>query len=105
LQTVGSARAQAPKPILLYTGAIDKPMPWTVRYQPIQAGGAAQRAAQSAESASCQILQIGNLYLLGVPGEFTTMAGRRLVRAPARRLLADDFASASPPRVRCARPA
>lgn len=27
---------------------------------------------------STQILQIGNTYLVGVPGEFTTMSGRRM---------------------------
>jgi neutral ceramidase len=26
-----------------------------------------------------QIIKIGNLFILGVPGEFTTMAGRRLI--------------------------
>jgi len=28
-----------------------------------------------------QIIRIGNLILLCVPGEFTTMSGRRLIRA------------------------
>jgi neutral ceramidase len=28
-----------------------------------------------------QIIKIGNLVLLCVPGEFTTMSGRRLIRA------------------------
>lgn len=51
---------QHPKPILFNTGGISFPAPWTVRYQPVQ------------------ILQVGNVYLLGVPGEFTTMSGRRL---------------------------
>ncbi len=50
----------APKPILLYTGGIDWPAPWTPEILPLQ------------------IFQIGQLYLVGVPGEFTTMSGRRL---------------------------
>jgi len=49
-----------PKPILLYTGGADYPGPWTPAILPLQ------------------IFQIGQLFLVGVPGEFTTMSGRRL---------------------------
>ncbi|XP_015873926.3 neutral ceramidase 1 [Ziziphus jujuba] len=51
---------QHPKPILLDTGEMVKPYDWAPSILPIQ------------------ILQIGQLAILSVPGEFTTMAGRRL---------------------------
>ena len=51
---------QSPKPILINTGGIKFPAPWTASIVPLQ------------------IFRIGQLYLVGVPGEFTTMAGRRL---------------------------
>ncbi|KAG8371451.1 hypothetical protein BUALT_Bualt13G0088900 [Buddleja alternifolia] len=51
---------QRPKPILLDTGEMDKPYDWAPSILPIQ------------------ILRIGQLVILSVPGEFTTMAGRRL---------------------------
>ncbi|KAI3635889.1 hypothetical protein MIR68_006527 [Amoeboaphelidium protococcarum] len=54
-----------PKPILLNTGEIKKPYLWEPQIVDIQ------------------ILKIGNLVLLGVPGEFTTMAGR-LLRSAVR---------------------
>ncbi|BAT88410.1 hypothetical protein VIGAN_05189500 [Vigna angularis var. angularis] len=49
-----------PKPILLDTGEMKKPYDWAPSILPIQ------------------IIRIGQLVLLCVPGEFTTMAGRRL---------------------------
>ncbi|XP_076257941.1 neutral ceramidase-like isoform X2 [Rhynchophorus ferrugineus] len=49
-----------PKPILLATGRIKVPYSW----QP--------------DIVSTQILMLGSFGLIGVPGEFTTMAGRRL---------------------------
>ncbi|RDX63063.1 Neutral ceramidase 1, partial [Mucuna pruriens] len=49
-----------PKPILLDTGEMKKPYDWAPSILPIQ------------------ILRIGQLVILSVPGEFTTMAGRRL---------------------------
>ncbi|KAJ9698585.1 hypothetical protein PVL29_007582 [Vitis rotundifolia] len=49
-----------PKPILLDTGEMTKPYDWAPSILPIQ------------------ILRIGQLVILSVPGEFTTMAGRRL---------------------------
>ncbi|WVY92521.1 hypothetical protein V8G54_031609 [Vigna mungo] len=48
------------KPILLDTGEMKKPYDWAPSILPIQ------------------IIRIGQLVLLCVPGEFTTMAGRRL---------------------------
>ncbi|CAJ1960275.1 unnamed protein product [Sphenostylis stenocarpa] len=49
-----------PKPILLDTGEMKKPYDWAPSILPIQ------------------IIRIGQLVILSVPGEFTTMAGRRL---------------------------
>ncbi|XP_042514235.1 neutral ceramidase 1-like [Macadamia integrifolia] len=51
---------QYPKPILLDTGEMKEPYDWAPSVLPVQ------------------ILRIGQLVILGVPGEFTTMAGRRL---------------------------
>ncbi|CAF0798677.1 unnamed protein product [Adineta ricciae] len=52
-------KCQAPKPILLDVGLI-KPIEWVPFVLPQQ------------------IFQIGQLYIIGLPGEFTTMSGRRL---------------------------
>lgn len=49
-----------PKPILLNTGKISEPYAWDADIVPIQ------------------LFQIGQLIIASVPGEFTTMAGRRL---------------------------
>jgi neutral ceramidase len=51
---------QHPKPILLNTADIDIPYEW----DPL--------------TISLQILRVGNFFILSVPSEFTTMAGRRL---------------------------
>ncbi|KAL4188476.1 hypothetical protein AMTRI_Chr08g202510 [Amborella trichopoda] len=51
---------QQPKPILLDTGEMKRPYDWAPSILPIQ------------------ILRIGQMVILCVPGEFTTMAGRRL---------------------------
>ncbi|KAF5470478.1 hypothetical protein F2P56_010991 [Juglans regia] len=51
---------QQPKPILLDTGEMKQPYDWAPSILPLQ------------------ILRIGQLVILSVPGEFTTMAGRRL---------------------------
>ena len=53
-------RCQAPKPILMDTGGLSKPYPWQPDIVPLQ------------------LLRIGQLVMIAVPGEFTTMAGRRL---------------------------
>ncbi|KAF3610556.1 hypothetical protein DY000_02044655 [Brassica cretica] len=57
-----------PKPILLDTGEMTKPYEW------------------APSILSLQILRIGQLFILSVPGEFTTMAGRRLRDAVKRHL-------------------
>nr|CAD1824088.1 unnamed protein product [Ananas comosus var. bracteatus] len=54
---------QQPKPILLDTGEMTEPYAWAPSILPIQ------------------ILRIGQVVILCVPGEFTTMAGRRLRNA------------------------
>jgi len=54
---------QSPKPILLNTGFIRMPYAWDPNTVPIS------------------IFQISHLFILNVPGEFTTMAGRRLRNA------------------------
>ncbi|XWS59914.1 hypothetical protein CRYUN_Cryun08bG0163000 [Craigia yunnanensis] len=51
---------QKPKPILLDTGEMKQPYDWAPSILPVQ------------------VLQIGQLVILSVPAEFTTMAGRRL---------------------------
>lgn len=51
---------QSPKAILLNTGEIDFPALWTPQILPLQ------------------VFKIGQFVLIGVPGEFTTMSGRRL---------------------------
>ncbi|CAH1381135.1 unnamed protein product [Tenebrio molitor] len=50
----------APKPILFNTGRANFPLPWQPRIVPTQ------------------ILLFGQIALIAVPGEFTTMSGRRL---------------------------
>ncbi|CAL8468077.1 g7616 [Coccomyxa elongata] len=54
---------QAPKPIILDTGSVHVPYEWQPAIVDIQ------------------ILRVGQLVILCVPGEFTTMAGRRLREA------------------------
>lgn len=54
---------QAPKPILLNTGDIVRPYEWDPETLPIQ------------------ILRLGNAFILSMPAELTTMAGRRLRKA------------------------
>jgi neutral ceramidase len=56
----------APKPILLDTGEYRLPFAW------------------HPTSVDTQILRVGKLAMLAVPGEFTTMSGRRLREAVAR---------------------
>lgn len=54
---------QHPKPILLNTGDVDRPYEWDPKILPLQ------------------ILRVGSVFILNVPCEFTTMAGRRLREA------------------------
>lgn len=53
-------KCQAPKPILLDTGSINWPYPWSPHIVPLQ------------------ILSVGQLVMIAVPGEFSTMSGRWL---------------------------
>lgn len=53
-------KCQAPKPILLATGRVKFPYSW----QP--------------KTVATQLLQIGDVIIAALPGEFTTMAGRRI---------------------------
>ncbi|KAJ8624842.1 hypothetical protein MRB53_033372 [Persea americana] len=60
---------QLPKTVLLDTGEMFEPYEWAPAILPIQ------------------ILRIGQLVILSVPGEFTTMAGRRLREAVKETLI------------------
>uniref|UniRef100_A0A182JG20 Neutral ceramidase n=1 Tax=Anopheles atroparvus TaxID=41427 RepID=A0A182JG20_ANOAO len=64
--TAEDKECQAPKPILLATGRARFPYDWQPKVVPTQ------------------LLLVGDLALAAVPGEFTTMAGRRLRGAVAR---------------------
>eukprot|EP01132_Coremiostelium_polycephalum_P013064 gene13064-15943_t len=57
--TADQKKCQAPKPILIDVG-LTKPYPWTPDIVPIQ------------------LITIGQIVLVAVPGEFTTMSGRRM---------------------------
>ncbi|EGC34439.1 hypothetical protein DICPUDRAFT_94802 [Dictyostelium purpureum] len=57
--TEDQKQCQSPKPILIDVG-LTKPYPWTPDVLPVQ------------------IITIGQIVLVAVPGEFTTMSGRRL---------------------------
>lgn len=56
-------KCQHPKPILLPVGEMRFPYPWVASVVPTQ------------------LLKIGQAYIIGAPGEFTTMAGRRVMAA------------------------
>jgi neutral ceramidase len=58
---------QGEKPIVVETGS-KKPYPWTPQILPVQ------------------LAKIGNLVIIAVPAEFTTMAGRRLVKTVTAQL-------------------
>eukprot|EP00656_Telonema_subtile_P029225 TRINITY_DN32397_c0_g1_i1.p1 TRINITY_DN32397_c0_g1~~TRINITY_DN32397_c0_g1_i1.p1 ORF type:complete len:705 (+),score=179.41 TRINITY_DN32397_c0_g1_i1:182-2296(+) len=60
---------QAPKGILLPTGSINFPWPWATSTVPVQ------------------ILRLGELAILVVPSELTTMAGRRLRKYTKERMV------------------
>lgn len=70
-------RCHHPKPILLSTGEMDFPYMWHPKVVPTQ------------------ILMIGQLAIVGLPGEFTTMAGRR-VRNAVQNLLHEGATRGSP---------
>jgi neutral ceramidase len=65
----GQNSCQGEKPVVLETGT-QSPYPWTPEVMPLQ------------------ILRIGNLALVGLPAESTTMAGRRLVATVKNELAA-----------------
>lgn len=65
----------APKQILLNTGFMDVPYPWDPVVMPIQ------------------LLRIGKFFILSVPSEFTTMAGRRLRNAVQKTLVEEGVLS------------
>lgn len=60
---------QQPKPILLDTGERQVPYDWQPRIVDVQ------------------LLRIGNVFIIGVPSEMTTMSGRRLRNAVKRTLI------------------
>jgi neutral ceramidase len=69
---------QAPKPILLDTGEMVFPCAWSANVLPLQ------------------LVAFGrDLVIIGVPGEFTTMAGRRLRDTVRAQLVADGAADAN----------
>ncbi|KAL7589865.1 hypothetical protein Lser_V15G36679 [Lactuca serriola] len=63
---------QKPKPVLLSTGEMFFPYAWAPAIVPIQ------------------ILRIGKLVILSVPGEFTTMSGRRLRESVKQTLISNS---------------
>uniref|UniRef100_A0A6N2MPX7 Neutral ceramidase n=1 Tax=Salix viminalis TaxID=40686 RepID=A0A6N2MPX7_SALVM len=84
---------QHPKPILLDTGEMERPYAWAMFYDAgmcfmvicwsidILIGGdriITMVLCCISTTQAFQILRIGQLVILSVPGEFTTMAGRRL---------------------------
>lgn len=68
LPTEQQIACQHPKPILLNTGNAKLPYEWDPSTVPLS------------------VFRVGQLFILNVPGEFTTMAGRRL-RGAVRNLL------------------
>jgi neutral ceramidase len=63
-----------PKPILFLSGGINLPSTWTPSIIPLQ------------------IFRIGQLWIIGAPGEFTTMSGRRLRDTVRNALIAEGVA-------------
>eukprot|EP00756_Hemistasia_phaeocysticola_P027145 Hpha_TRINITY_DN16101_c3_g1::TRINITY_DN16101_c3_g1_i1::g.8920::m.8920/K12349/ASAH2; neutral ceramidase len=58
--TAADYACHAPKPVLLFTGMYHFPWHW------------------HPDTVELQLIRIGDLFIAGVPGEFTTMSGRRL---------------------------
>jgi neutral ceramidase len=65
--TPGQISCHAPKPILLDVGEVNLPYAWVPAI------------------VETQLLRVGNLFIVGIPGELTTMSGRRLREAIAKR--------------------
>ena len=72
-------QCQAPKPILLNVGKTTFPYQWMPSIVPIS------------------VFRVGQLFILNVPAEFTTMAGRRLRNAVNRSLWEIGFDNNPPP--------
>lgn len=66
----------APKPILLATGQMNFPYAWQPSILPTQ------------------VIRIGNAFINGVPGEFTTMSGRRLKEQVANEAISSGITDA-----------
>lgn len=73
--TAAEKACQAPKGILLPTGDIDIPWKWAPDTLPMQ------------------IFRLGDLAILVIPSEFTTMAGRRIREAVKAQMVADGTMS------------
>ncbi|KAJ7062780.1 Neutral/alkaline nonlysosomal ceramidase [Mycena amicta] len=71
IPSAAQVACQAPKPILLNTGFATWPYAW------------------SPSTVDIQLFKVGNLVMVIVPGELTTMAGRRLRNAVRAALIAD----------------
>lgn len=67
--TPAEKACQAPKGILLATGSINEPWPWAPATVPVQ------------------LMRLGQLVIISVPTELTTMAGRRMRAAVKARLV------------------
>jgi neutral ceramidase len=70
-------KCQFPKPILLYTGGLKWPAEWTQGILPLQ------------------MYRIGDLFIIGIPGEYTTMSGRRLRESVRKTLVANGYPNAT----------
>ncbi|KAJ7066898.1 Neutral/alkaline nonlysosomal ceramidase [Mycena belliarum] len=73
IPSAAQTACQAPKPILLNTGYASFPYPW------------------SPSTVDIQMFKVGNLVMIIVPGELTTMAGRRLRNAVRAQLIASKI--------------
>lgn len=67
----------APKPILLNLGGINYPYPWAASVVPLQ------------------LLRLGSFFIVSVPSELTTMAGRRM-RSAVSSAIIDSGMEANP---------
>ncbi|KAJ7775713.1 Neutral/alkaline nonlysosomal ceramidase [Mycena maculata] len=73
IPSAAQVACQAPKPILLNTGFADFPYPW------------------SPSTVDIQMFKIGNLVICLIPGELTTMSGRRLRAAVRAQLISSGI--------------
>lgn len=75
--TQTDVNCQYPKPILLFTGGLKFPAEWTQGILPLQ------------------VFQLGNVFILGAPAEYSTMAGRRLRDSVSQALAAVGVTNAT----------